>query len=275
MNIGIVGLGVIGGSFARAIKAKTTHTVMGLDINETSLSQALECGAIDEKLTTDTLSSCDMVMVCIYPYKTVEFIKQNADKFKKGSMVVDVCGVKRYIKEQVRDILLQNDVKFIAAHPMAGREVAGFESSLENLYENASYIIADKDADEKSVEILSKLARDIGFTNIVVTTEDEHDEVIAYTSQMAHILSNAYVKSPSYKKHKGFSAGSFADLSRVAKLDANMWSDLFLLNRDNLLNEIDCYLKHLMEYKVALETENRDELYRILKDGNDIKVGLK
>lgn len=275
MNIGIVGLGLIGGSFARAIKAKTTHTVWGLDINETSVLKALDCGAIDERLTSDTLSSCDMVMVCLYPYKTVEFIKENAGNFKKGSIVVDVCGVKRYIKEQVRDTLLQNDVKFIAAHPMAGREVAGFESSLATLYENASYIIADKDADENSVQILSKLATDIGFANIVVTSEDEHDEVIAYTSQMAHVLSNAYVKSPSYKKHKGFSAGSFADLSRVAKLDANMWSDLFLLNRDNLLNEIDCYLKHLMEYKVALETENRDELYKILKDGNDIKVGLK
>lgn len=275
MNIGIVGLGVIGGSFARAIKAKTAHTVWGFDINETSVKMALDCGAIDEKLTDENIKSCDMVMVCIYPYKTVEYIKQNADKFKKGSMVVDVCGVKRYIKEQVADVLSQNDVKFIAAHPMAGREVAGFESSLATLYENASYIIADKDVDENSVQILSKLASDIGFANIVVTTEDEHDEVIAYTSQMAHILSNAYVKSPSYKKHKGFSAGSFADLSRVAKLDANMWSDLFLLNRDNLLNEIDCYLKHLQEYKVALETENREELYKILKDGNDIKVGLK
>ena len=275
MNIGIVGLGVIGGSFARAIKAKTAHTVWGFDINETSVKMALDCGAIDEKLTDENIKSCDMVMVCIYPYKTVEYIKQNADKFKKGSMVVDVCGVKRYIKEQVADVLSQNDVKFIAAHPMAGRGVAGFESSLATLYENASYIIADKDADKNSVQILSKLASDIGFTNIVVTTEDEHDEVIAYTSQMAHILSNAYVKSPSYKKHKGFSAGSFADLSRVAKLDANMWSDLFLLNRDNLLTEFDCYLKHLQEYKVALETENRDELYKILKDGNDIKVGLK
>ena len=275
MNIGIVGLGVIGGSFARAIKAKTTHIVYGLDINETSMAQALDYGAVDEKLTDENIALCDMVMVCLYPYKTVEFIKQNVNKFKKGSMVVDVCGVKRYIKEQVCDILSQNDVCFIAAHPMAGREVAGFESSLATLYENASYIIADKDADETSVEILSNLARDIGFTNIVVTTEEEHDEVIAYTSQMAHILSNAYVKSPSYYKHKGFSAGSFADLSRVAKLDANMWSDLFLLNKDNLLNEIECYLAHLQEYKVALETENRDELYKILKDGNDIKVGLK
>lgn len=275
MIIGIVGLGLIGGSFAKAIKAKTKHIVLGYDINKQSVEKALEIGAIDRYMEKKELCECDLVIVCLYPYLIVDFLIDNAANFKKGAIVTDVCGIKRYIKNKVKAPLLENGVNYVAAHPMAGREVAGFESSLSNLYDGASYIIADKDADENSVRILSDFAKSIGFKKVVLTTEEKHDEVIAYTSQMAHVLSNAYVKSPTYDSHSGFSAGSFADLSRVAKLDADMWSDLFLLNKDNLLQEIDCYIKHLNEYRAALNSADRDELFRLLDEGNTIKTGKK
>ena len=272
MKIGVVGLGLIGGSFCKAIKAKTDYICMGMDKNPDVLSKAINEGVIDGELTKETLKDCDIVIVSLYPKATVSFLNDNAKNFNKNGIVTDVCGIKSYVIEETKKALKENGVTFIGAHPMAGREFSGFDYSLPDLFEGASFIMTpDKDTDNEKIDILRKLAEKLGFSKIVKTDVKTHDETIAFTSQVAHVISNAYVKSPALQNESGFSAGSFQDLSRVAKLNEDMWTDLFLLNKEPLLNEIDIIINHLSEYRKALAEENSEELKSLLRDGRILK----
>lgn len=272
MKIGIVGLGLMGGSLAKAISFGTEHTVWGTNRSAEAVRKALFVGAIEKELTKEDLSLCDLVIVSLYPQATVDYIKENAHLFKKGAIVMDVSGVKRYVCGALCDSAKENGFVFLGAHPMAGLHLSGFEHSTAKIFNNSSMILTPyEDTPWGCVQMVRDLFLKIGFTNIQMSTPDEHDKIIAFTSQLAHVVSNAYVKSPNALIHKGFSAGSYKDLTRVAYLNEEMWSELFLENRDNLMNEIDSIVDNLVQYRKALENNDRETLANLLRDGKMLK----
>lgn len=272
MTVGVVGLGLIGGSIAKAIKYNTDNNVIGFDIDENVVLKARLLGAIDEEMTEQKISECDIIITGLYPEATKKYITDNARKFKKGAIVLDTCGVKEYVCEDMYRVARENGFTFIGTHPMAGLHLSGFEHSKVTMFSNASMLLVpSEDTGINELEIVRKLFSAIGFTNIQNTTPEEHDRIIAFTSQLAHVVSNAYVKSPSARLHKGFSAGSYKDLTRVAKLNEVMWTELFLENRENLISEIDTIIENLTEYSKALKEYNADELEKLLRDGRICK----
>ena len=271
MNIGVIGLGLIGGSLAKAIKKNTTHTVLGKDINEETMKKATLTGAIDGELTD--ISLADILIVSLYPSATVKFIEENADKIKKGAIVTDVSGVKKSVCDKLFPLAEERGFSFIGGHPMAGVEFSGFDYSKDALFKNASMILVpSKKESIGNCELLSELFKLLGFTRIQFTTPEEHDKMIALTSQLAHVISSAYVKSPSALNHKGFSAGSFRDMTRVARLNESLWSELFFANKENLLTEIDGLIEHLIEYKTALSEDDEEMMIELLKEGTKRKL---
>lgn len=274
MKITVVGLGLIGGSMCKAIKKHTNHTVYGIDTNQETVSMALSQNAIDA--ATDDIGLADITIVSLYPLTTIDFIKENAAKFKKGSIVIDTCGIKNSIVKAVTPILAENDVTFIGVHPMAGREFSGFEYSLDNLFDEASFIITpDESVSQTKINLIEDFAYSIHFKKVVISTPEEHDQIIAFTSQLAHVVSNAYIKSPTNQKQLGFSAGSFQDLTRVAKLNETMWTPLFMLNKEPLCFEINYIIDRLTEYRDAMLNDDYDRLKELLRDGRIIKENTK
>lgn len=272
MKIGIVGLGLIGGSLAKAIKKNTQEICFGLDIDQATVTAALAQEAIDSAITVDELERCDVVIVSLYPQQTIDFILENKNRFKKGGIVIDTCGIKGEIVKAVQKPLAECGVSFVGCHPMAGREFSGFEYSVDNLFEKASFIMTPTDdTDMQAVIKISKLAYDISFAKCVISTPQEHDSVIAFTSQLAHVVSSAYVKSPTLMKQSGFSAGSFKDLTRVAKLNEDMWTTLFMMNKQPLLSEISHIIKCLEDYRDAMESDDNERLKALLREGRELK----
>ena len=272
MTIGIVGLGLIGGSLAKALKANTEHTVLGCDREDSVRQYAELIGCIDGTLTADTLSSCEYVLLAVYPQATVDYVTEHADRFAKGAVVIDCGGIKRGICEACRPIAREHGFTFIGGHPMAGLHRSGLKHATADLYNDASMILTPEDTrDIALLENVTSLIKSMGFGSVTVTTPEQHDEIIAFTSQLAHVVSNAYVKSPRAQVHRGFSAGSYKDLTRVARLNETMWTELFLENKDNLLNEIDTLIASLTEYRDALENSDGDTLRALLRDGSDRK----
>lgn len=275
MQIGIIGLGLIGGSLAKALKQNTPHTVLGYDISESVMRKAELLEAIDRRLSTDDLSGCDFVIIALYPADTIDFIKTNASEFGKATIVMDCCGVKEVVASEVEPIAEEKGFTFIGGHPMAGIEFSGFEHSKKALFENASMILTPSttvgiDALEKT----KKLCLTIGFTNIQISTPEAHDKMIAFTSQLAHVVSSAYVKSEAALNHKGFSAGSFKDMTRVARLNEYIWTELFMDNSEYLAEEIDALIGRLAEYRDAIRAKDRIEMMRLLKEGRERKIFL-
>jgi prephenate dehydrogenase len=272
MKIGIIGLGLMGGSLAKAISFGTEHTVWGTNRSPQAVQKALFVGAIEKELTKEDLALCDLVIVSLYPEATVDYIKENASLFKKGAVVIDISGVKRFVCDALYETATENGFVFIGAHPMAGLHLSGFEHSTAKIFNNSSMILTPyENTPDECVALVRDLFLKIGFTNIQMSTPDEHDKIIAFTSQLAHVVSNAYVKSPSALIHKGFSAGSYKDLTRVAYLNEDMWSELFLENRDNLINEIDSIVENLIQYRIAMENNDREGLAGLLRDGKLLK----
>lgn len=272
MNIGIVGLGLIGGSLAKAIKENTAHTVYGYDIQNSSVLGAELVGAIDCTLDSDKLSDCDIVIVSLYPDITVNYITENADKFRKGGIVIDCSGIKRAVCEKINPVADKYGFTFIGGHPMAGTQFWGFDYSRSSLFKGASMILTPHGVTD--IAILEKIKNffcSIGFADTTFTSPEDHDRIIAYTSQLAHIVSNAYIKSPTVIDRKGFSAGSYKDMTRVAKLNEEMWTELFIGNKDNLVKEIDTLINNLQKYKTAIETADSETLFALLKEGRDTK----
>ena len=273
MKVGIVGLGLIGGSMAKSIKARTGHTVFGIARSDETLMMARMCGAIDAPLTQENLSQCDLILIAIRPAAAIEWVRRNAADISKSAVVVDLCGVKRVVVESIAPIAEQYGFAYIGGHPMAGKERGGFTSATEDLYVGASMILTpDKRTDMQLLEMLKAFFLDIGFANLTFSTPDEHDRIIAYTSKLAHIVSSAYVKSPEAQRRRGFSAGSFRDMTRVARLDEDMWTELFLDDADYLTKEVDELIRHLTEYQEALQARDAEKLHALLKDGREKKA---
>ncbi len=275
MKILVVGMGLIGGSFCKAIKKYTAHHMIGMDSDEATIDMAIAMESVDEIIPVDRphlMKRADLVIVALPPHKIVDFVLENRENFSQNAIVTDVCGVKKYIVDRLEGPLAEAGISFIGSHPMAGTEFYGFSFSLADMFVNASYLITPTErSNREHVDILRKLAYDIGFKTVIESSPERHDESIAYTSQLAHVVSNSYIKSPTLPKEKGFSAGSFLDMTRVARLDENIWCDLFLLNRDNLLNEIDALMKHIGQHKEALEAGDREKIRELLKKGRILK----
>ena len=272
MNIAVVGLGLIGGSLCKSLKKHTFHHIMGIDSDKETIRKALEQKAIDEHINDDRLSEANLTIICLYPDAICEFVRKNAGKFKKGSIVTDTCGVKKAIVDSCTPVLEENGVMFLGAHPMAGREFSGFDYSTDSLFEGASFIITpSENTPQIAVDLLSTLAGSIGFGKAVVASPEKHDQVIAYTSQLAHVVSNAYVKSPSVNDFNGFSAGSFMDLTRGAKLNEDMWTSLFMCNKEALLKELDQIISNITEYRDAIREDDKERLRGLLRDGRILK----
>ncbi len=274
MKVGIIGLGLMGGSFAKTLK-KNEITVFGYDVDENTLAKAKLVGAIDEELNEDTVKEIDLLVIAVNPDKFYDAIKRYLPLLKDGATVLDFCGTKRRVVAKMKE--LEGEFKnlvFIGGHPMAGREFSGFDRSTSTLFNRASMIIVNVNADLFKLEEIKKFFLSLGFLEVVFTTAENHDRVIAYTSQLCHIVSNAFIKNKISREHFGYSAGSYKDLTRVARLDSNMWSKLMLENCDNLSLELDELISNLQVYSNALKTKNVEELKLALKEGNDIKIEI-
>ena len=272
MKIQVVGLGLIGGSLCKTLRKRTGHIVLGMDHDPEAVRKALEAGAIHGEGTVQTLGEADLTMVCLYPEGTVSFLLEHRDDFRKDSVVMDVCGVKEAIVAAAAGPLQESGVRFVGCHPMAGREFSGFDYAKDDLFEGASFILTPVEGtDQDAVALLRELAMELGFGKTVAASPKVHDSIIAATSQLAHVVSNAYIKSPTLRHQAGFSAGSYLDLTRVAKLSEEMWTSLFLLNRDALLYEIDTLQQHLSQYREALADQDAARLKGLLRDGRVLK----
>ena len=273
MNVAIVGLGLIGGSMAKSIKNRTAHTVWGADLNGETMTMARMCGAIDAPLTEENLPQADLILVAIRPGAAIEWVRQHAERIAKSAILVDLCGVKRTVVAAIAPVAERCGFAYIGGHPMAGRERCGFTASTEDLYVGASMILTpDKRTDMHLLETLKAFFLDLGFAGLTFSTPEEHDRIIAFTSQLAHIVSSAYVKSPEAQKRRGFSAGSFQDMTRVARLDEDMWTELFLDDEDFLTKELDELIGHLTDYRNALRDKDAQRLHDLLKEGRELKA---
>lgn len=276
MTVGIVGLGLIGGSLARSIKVHTDFEVLGMDINPQTMLQANLLGAIDGTLTEDNLARCDVVLVALYPAAIVTWITEHQDAFRPGAWVIDCGGVKEAVCTPLNALAQGKPWHYCGGHPMAGREFSGFHYAKDDLFDRASMILTPpRDAGPEVLTWLKDFFLTIGFRRVQFTTPREHDEMIAYTSQLAHVVSSAYVKCPLAQKHRGFSAGSFADMTRVAKLNEDMWTELFFDNRDALLPEINGLIDRLVAYRDALAAEDHQAMKQLLREGREIKEALE
>lgn len=272
-TVGIVGLGLIGGSFAHVIKMRSDARICGLDIDPVSLAHARRDGVIDEILDIPVgLAECDLLILALRPHDAAHWIGKHIEHTKKTCIIFDVAGVKRYVSEHIGALCARHGRRFVGAHPMAGFHEGGYGHASASLFEGASFIVCKDDhTDQTAVDELCEFIKGLGFAQIVLTTAQNHDEMIAFTSQLAHIVSNAYIKDPDAKAHAGYSAGSFQDMTRVAILDAEMWSELFIENSDNLLKHLDTLINHLVQYREALDSHDDEMLRYLLQKGVDAK----
>ena len=273
MKVGIVGLGLIGGSMAKSIKTRTSHTVYGSDLDHETMMLARMCGAIDAPLTDENLPQCDIVLVAIRPGAAIRWVTEHAHLIDQHAILVDLCGVKRIVVNAITPIAEEHGFAYIGGHPMAGRERGGFTAATDDLYVGASMILTpDKRTDMLLLDTLKNFFLDVGFARLTFSDPEEHDRIIAFTSQLAHIASSAYVKSPEAQRRRGFSAGSFRDMTRVARLDEDMWTELFLADADYLTKELDVLIQNLTAYADALKAGDAETLRALLKEGKELKA---
>lgn len=271
MKVGILGLGLIGGSMARAY-AVAGHTVYAADLDESTLSFAMLSGAVHGRLDEETIPACELLLLAIYPGGSAKWLEDNGRLVDSGALVLDLCGIKQEVCKRCFPVARKYGFTFVGGHPMAGSHFSGFKYSRADLYKGAPMVLVPPRFDD--IDLLQRVKDAMapcGFGMFSVTTAEEHDRMIAFTSQMPHVLSNAFIKSPTARQHKGFSAGSYKDLTRVAWLNAPMWSELFLENRDNLLFELNTYLDSLTAYRDALEARNGERLTALLEAGKKAK----
>ena len=267
MTVGIVGLGLIGGSFAKAYH-EAGETVLACNRTEDTLRFAMLSGAVDGELTEENIGSCDLVIIAVFPEAAEAFLRRMAPHIGKKPVVIDACGTKRKICSMCFPIAEEYGFTYLGGHPMAGTHKSGFKYARANLFHNAPMVIVPPSFDD--IELLDRvktLLAPVGFGCISVTTAEKHDELIAFTSQMPHIISNAYIKSPTAAAHKGFSAGSYKDLTRVAWLNPKLWAELFLENRDCILNELDWFIAALEQCRDAVKIDDFETLEKLLDDG--------
>ena len=279
-TIGIVGLGLIGGSLAKALKINTANKILGFDINPHVVKQALAEGAIDGsfefaadgKHLAGDLAQCDMILIALYPEATIDFVKTNWDNFKKGAVIIDCAGVKAEICAQLSQEAVSRDLYFIGGHPMTGIERTGYEHSFAHLFSGGTMILCrDEHTNIIALKAAEMLFTSIGFLKITITSAAEHDRIIAFTSQLPHVVAGAFIRSDTAKQQLGFSAGSYQDLTRVAHLNEPMWTELFMANRENLATEIDGLCERLEDFAEALRNDDEQRMLTLLLEGKQAK----
>ncbi len=275
MKVGVVGLGLIGGSVAKAYKA-AGHTVYGYDVNATVLGYAKLDGTIEDELAPATMKRCDLILLAATPGAVISYLVENAKRIAASTLVIDFCGTKRAVCAEGFNLAAQHGFTFVGGHPMAGLQYSGYKHSRATLFSGASFIMVP--AVHDNIVLLDRVKQalaPLGFKKFVITTADFHDRMIAYTSQMCHVVSNAFVKSPSAQYHKGYSAGSFRDLTRVSRLNEDMWAELFIENRENLLTELDSFINSLSQYREAIASGSADALRALLHEGCEAKKNIE
>ena len=274
MNVVVVGLGIIGGSMAKALAKYTDNHIIGINRSPEPLKKALACGAIHEIGTNESLKNADLIILGTYPEVAVKFVRDNAHLIPNKCIVIDTSGIKTKICPQLVEISKQYGFTFVGCHPMAGKEKNGFDVSDADLFNGASCIIIPCEAPYESVELIANLMKKLRFGSVCYSTPEEHDRMIAFTSQLPHVLACSYVFSPCCPKHNGFSGGSYRDVSRVANINAELWSELFIENKEPLLTEIDTLIDNLNLIRQGIEKGDRQELAKILHKGKEIKEAL-
>ena len=267
MTVGILGLGLIGGSLARAY-AIAGHRVLAAERDASIRSFAILAGAVEAPLTPENLGQCDLVLLAIYPDGAASWLEENARYISKNALVMDCCGIKREICRRCFPLAKRYGFTFVGGHPMAGSQFSGFKYSRATLFTGAPMVLVPPRFDD--IALLHRIKDALApcdFGSFSVTTAEDHDRMIAFTSQMPHIISNAYIKSPTALEHKGFSAGSYRDLTRVAWLNPHMWAELFLENKDHVLEELDTHIRHLEQYRCAIAGNDRDALIALFDEG--------
>lgn len=271
MNVGILGLGLIGGSLARAY-AKEGHTVYVWDKDSSILGFAKLAGVANDTMDEQTIPSCDLILLAIYAEGSVNWLEENAKFIAKSALVIDCCGIKKIVCQKCFPLAKQYGFTFVGGHPMAGSHNSGFKYSRSNLFQGAPMVLVPPRFDDPELlQWAEDMLAPCRFGSFSVTTAEEHDKMIAFTSQMPHIISNGYIKSPTAMQHKGFSAGSYKDLTRVAWLNPHMWAELFLSNKENVLYELDTFITSLEKYKKALAAEDESQLIALLDEGRKLK----
>ena len=271
MTVGIVGLGLIGGSFAKAY-AEAGETVLACDRDRSILDFAVMSGVVAEELREENISRCDLILIAVYPAAAMAWLESMAGHIAKQTVVIDCCGTKRVICARCFPLAEEYGITFLGGHPMAGNHNSGFKYARSNLFHNAPMVIVPPSFDNISLlDRVKELLSPAGFGRFSITTAEEHDEMIAFTSQLAHVVSNAYIKSPTASRHKGFSAGSYKDLTRVAWLNPDMWAELCMENGDHLIKELDGLIDNLMAYRNAVADGNRETLCGLLDEGKKRK----
>ena len=273
-NIMVVGLGLIGGSIAKALSAFTSHRVLGMDLDPEVLDEAIACGAIERRGYEEDLPETDILWLCLYPQAAVEFVRKHGAALKQSCVVTDACGIKNAVCPQLKELSEELGFVFVGGHPMAGKERNGFAVSEATLFRGASYLLVPCGAPQWAESTMEELALQMGFGRVVKTTPEHHDEMIAYTSQLPHALACAYVLSPRCPGHKGYSAGSYRDVSRVARINETLWTELFLENREALSRELSTLIGNLQEIQNALNAEDAHALKGLLRQGREVKEAL-
>ena len=271
MIVGILGLGLIGGSLAKAYH-EDGHRVLAYNRSRSVTEFAMLANAVDEELTEENIGTCDLLLLALYPRACIDYLQKMGAHISKTAVVIDCCGTKRDICAACFPMAQRHGWLFVGGHPMAGTHFSGFKYSRATMFKGAPMVLVPPVLDDMAlIDRVCKLLAPLQFGRFSVTTAEKHDEMIAFTSQLAHVVSNAYVKSPTAQNQKGFSAGSYKDLTRVAWLNAPMWTELFLDNRDYLLNEIDYIIQALSEYRAALSDNDAETLCRLLEEGKKRK----
>lgn len=267
MRILVAGMGLIGGSICKAVHAYTDHSVYGWNRSQNTLQKALAEHAIDG-IVQDDCSNFNLIIVCLYPNLVREWVKKNVNTMSAGTIVIDVSGVKTDLPEEMSKLCAEYQVSYLSTHPMAGKERAGFDVSDEGLFQGANFIITPLENTPKHVIAeVKNFAHQIGFRRFVITTPEMHDRMIAYTSQLAHVVSSAYVQSPVLELESGFSGGSFHDMTRIATMNEDMWTGLFMENKASLMQELDILIANLQKYKIALSENDEKAVYELIQDG--------
>lgn len=271
MTVGVLGLGLIGGSMARAY-AKAGHRVLASERDTSILEFAQLSGAVAEPLTRQNISQCQLILLAIYADASASYLEENSPWISKDAMVIDCCGIKADICKRCFALAEKYGFTFVGGHPMAGSHNSGFKYSRSNLFQGAPMVLVPPRYDDPMLlQRVKDALQPCGFKSFSVTTAAKHDKMIAFTSQMPHIISNAFIKSPTAKAHSGFSAGSYKDLTRVAWLNPTMWAELFLSNKENVLSELDFYIQSLEAYRRAISEGNEQQLIALLDEGRRMK----
>ena len=274
MTVGILGLGLIGGSMARAY-SKAGHRVLACEKDEDMLAFAQLAGVCSGVLNETNIGECDLILLAIYPEGCAQWLENHAEFIRKDALVIDCCGIKREICQRCFPLAEKYGFTFVGGHPMAGSQFSGFKHSRADMFVGAPMVLVPPRFDDMQLLDRCKTAlAPCEFGSFSVCTAEEHDKLIAFTSQMPHVLSNAYIKSPTAMGHKGFSAGSYKDLTRVAWLNAQMWAELCMENRDNMLFELNTYIECLKAYQKALQGQDLETLTTLLDEGRKRKEAV-